>query len=144
VVYVPYSAPPTSFVAPTAPTAPAAPPAPKPKDVKKEPAATPPKDPKSALPPRLAERLRSEGPWEVNQIYSVVPEEPLHGIEDDAPITEWYSITRGRFVGVTEQYAVSDIAITGVAYGARKAYPNQDEALYAFNKALAWGAVQIV
>ncbi|KAK7054025.1 hypothetical protein R3P38DRAFT_2761808 [Favolaschia claudopus] len=140
VVYVPYPAP------PAAPAAPAAPASPKPKEPKKDSpaAATPAPEKKSALPPRLVEHLKTEGPYEVNKIYSVVPDAPLQGIEEEGPIREWYAITRGRFVGVVDQYALSDIAITGVAYGARKAYPNQDEALYAFNQALHWGAVQIV
>ncbi|KAK7027568.1 hypothetical protein R3P38DRAFT_2776486 [Favolaschia claudopus] len=100
--------------------------------------------PGAGLPPALIEHLRTEGPYTANQAFVVVPSQPLTAIEEATPSAEWYAVTRGRFVGVLNHYALSDLAITGVGHGARKAYPSQGEALQAFNDALEWGIVQVV
>ncbi|KAJ7702596.1 hypothetical protein B0H16DRAFT_1483148 [Mycena metata] len=134
----------------TAPPPPPAAPAPTQTDaaVKTEGAAatTPPARPPvgAGLPAPLVAMLRgAEGPFLVNEVFSVTPPEPLGPIEEEIEAPEWYAITRGRFVGVVDQYALSAVAISGVAHGARKAYTTQHLALAAFNQALTWGGVQV-
>ncbi|KAK7027827.1 hypothetical protein R3P38DRAFT_2776926 [Favolaschia claudopus] len=135
---IPPSVPPTITSAPAVrpPVAPASTASPK-EPVKKEKAT-------STLPAPLVEMLRTEGPYLANEVFSTVPSQPLEPVEETFPVPEWYSITRGRFVGVTDQYALAEFAISGVAGYARKAYATQEHALRAFNLALTWGGVQIV
>ncbi|KAK7032026.1 hypothetical protein R3P38DRAFT_2774473 [Favolaschia claudopus] len=131
---------------------PAALPAPPPPSTKKDKevvAKEPPKEvprplPGAGLPAPLVEHLRTEGPYLANEVFIAAPQEALAPVDEEVRAPEWYSITRGRFVGVVDQYALSELAITGVAGGARKSYESQAQALAAFNKALAWGIVQIV
>ncbi|KAJ7733216.1 hypothetical protein DFH07DRAFT_968062 [Mycena maculata] len=98
----------------------------------------------AGLPAPLVALLRTEGPYLANEVYSVIPAEPLGPIEEADAAPEWYAITRGRFVGVVDQFALSAVAISGVAHAARKAYTTQRLALDAFNQALTWGGVQVV
>ncbi|KAJ7073294.1 hypothetical protein B0H15DRAFT_957361 [Mycena belliarum] len=97
----------------------------------------------AGLPAPLIALLRTEGPFRANEVYSVTPSEALVPVEEVVPAPEWYAITRGRFVGVVDQFALSAVAISGVAHSARKAYTTQSLALDAFNQALTWGGVQI-
>ncbi|KAJ6447642.1 hypothetical protein C8R47DRAFT_1231348 [Mycena vitilis] len=98
----------------------------------------------AGLPAPLVALLRdNEGPFVANEVFSVTPTEPLGPVDEEVPAPEWYAITRGRFVGVVDQFALSAVAISGVAHGARKAYTTQALALDAFNKALTWGGVQV-
>ncbi|KAJ7081099.1 hypothetical protein C8R43DRAFT_1143017 [Mycena crocata] len=99
--------------------------------------------PGATLPAALQEFLRSEGPFLANEVYITVPTAPLEPIEKEVPTPEWYAITRGRFVGVVDEYALTETAISGVAHCARKSYTSQQLAITAFNKALRWGVVQI-
>ncbi|KAJ6503173.1 hypothetical protein C8R47DRAFT_1067282 [Mycena vitilis] len=120
------SAPAPPAAAPTAPPAPA------------------PRNPGAGLPGPLVALLRDEsGPFLANEVFSVTPPEPLTAIEEAVAAPEWYAITRGRFVGVVDQFALSAVAISGVAHGARKSYTTQGLALDAFNRALEWGGVQV-
>ncbi|KAK7031672.1 hypothetical protein R3P38DRAFT_3187386 [Favolaschia claudopus] len=100
--------------------------------------------PGAGLPAALAARLQQEPPFLSNQVFSVVPTEPVVAIEEESPAPEWYAIMRGRFVGVVDEYLLSDFATSGVARGARRVYDTQANALIAFNKALTWGGVEIV
>ncbi|KAJ7649148.1 hypothetical protein DFH06DRAFT_1332169 [Mycena polygramma] len=100
--------------------------------------------PGAGLPAPLLALLRdADGPFLANEVFSAVPSQALGPIEEDVPAPEWYAITRGRFVGVVDQFALSAVAISGVAHGARKSYTTQALALDAFNKALTWGGVQV-
>ncbi|KAK7002259.1 hypothetical protein R3P38DRAFT_3215411 [Favolaschia claudopus] len=116
-----------------------APPAPSPPSKKDK--ETP---PGAGLPAPLVALLRGAAPFRANEVYCTVPSDPLLPIEEETPAPEWYAIMRGRFVGVVDQYLLSDFAITGVARGARKAYDTQANALRAFNQALTWGGVEIL
>ncbi|KAJ7829916.1 hypothetical protein B0H13DRAFT_1916205 [Mycena leptocephala] len=101
--------------------------------------------PGAGLPAPLVALLRGEdGPFLANEVFSIAPSQPLAAVPEDTPAPEWYAITRGRFVGVVDQYALSDAAITGVGASARKSYTTQQLALDAFNKALTWGGVSVV
>ncbi|KAK7018522.1 hypothetical protein R3P38DRAFT_3200900 [Favolaschia claudopus] len=138
VVVVVYASPPPA-------PAPAPAPAPKAKETK-EPAAPPaPKDKTAGFPAPLVKLLRgTDGPFSANEIFSVVPGSSLQSIPEDPVAAEWYTVFRGRFVGVFDQYALADFAVAGVGQGARKQYNTQAEALEAFNKALTWGGVVVI
>ncbi|KAJ7180033.1 hypothetical protein C8R43DRAFT_941763 [Mycena crocata] len=99
--------------------------------------------PGAGLPRALQALLRTEGPYAANEVYSVVPLAPLEAIEEDSPAPEWYAIIRGRFVGVVDEFALTEVAIRGVTHCTRKTYTTQAEALRAFNSALRWGGVEI-
>ncbi|KAJ7062985.1 hypothetical protein B0H15DRAFT_958741 [Mycena belliarum] len=129
---------------------PAAPPAhlapsPAPSPVATGPAAPAARTPPGAgLPPQLLAMLRGEeGPFLANEVFKVVPSTALKPVDEPTPAPEWYAITKGRFVGVVDQFALSAVAISGVAHSARKAYATQSLALDAFNQALTWGGVQV-
>ncbi|KAJ7226778.1 hypothetical protein GGX14DRAFT_417350, partial [Mycena pura] len=107
------------------------------------PATVPRVAPGAGLPAPLQALLRTEGPFLANEVFSVTPTEPLGPIDEPVPAPEWYAITCGRFVGVVNQFALSAVAISGVAHSARKAYATQNLALDAFNQALTWGGVQV-
>ncbi|KAK7046801.1 hypothetical protein R3P38DRAFT_2765559 [Favolaschia claudopus] len=128
------------------PAAPPQPPTPAPskkdKDVSTKDQPKP--QPGAGLPAALVALLRDAAPFRANEVYSTIPSDPLLAIEEETPAPEWYAIMRGRFVGVVDQYLLSDFAITGVARGARKAYDTQANALRAFNQALTWGGVEIL
>ncbi|KAJ7040219.1 hypothetical protein C8F04DRAFT_1253985 [Mycena alexandri] len=95
--------------APT-PTAPAGPAAAAPA----APAARP--APGAGLPAALVALLRdAEGPFFANEVFSVAPPQPLEAVKEEVPAPEWYAITRGRFVGVVDQYALADVAVASVA-----------------------------
>ncbi|KAJ7678249.1 hypothetical protein DFH06DRAFT_1317027 [Mycena polygramma] len=107
------------------------------------PAATRP-PPGAGLPAPLVALLRdADGPFLANEVFSVAPNQALDPIEEETPAPEWYAITRGRFVGVVDQHALSAVAISGVAHSRHKAYTTQREALDAFNRALEWGGVSV-
>ncbi|KAJ6552544.1 hypothetical protein B0H10DRAFT_2202041 [Mycena sp. CBHHK59/15] len=98
--------------------------------------------PSAGLPTRLVALLRDEnGPFLANEVFSATPSQPLEPSEEAVPAPEWYVITRGCFVGVS-QHALSDVPITGIGASARKAYTTQALALEAFNQVLVWGGVQ--
>ncbi|KAJ7278656.1 hypothetical protein C8J57DRAFT_1502501 [Mycena rebaudengoi] len=96
------------------------------------------------LPTLLLPLLRTGPPYEANTVYRVVPMGPLAAILEPHPAPEWYAITRGRFVGVVDQYALSQTAIASVPNAARKAYDTQALVLHVFNQAITWGGVQVV
>ncbi|KAJ7710033.1 hypothetical protein B0H17DRAFT_1191151 [Mycena rosella] len=101
--------------------------------------------PRCWLPPALVALLRGKaGPFLANEVFSITSTQALAAIDEPVPAPEWYTITRGRFVGVVGQFALSAVAISGVAHSARKAYMLQSLALNAFNQALTWGGVQVV
>ncbi|KAJ7036486.1 hypothetical protein C8F04DRAFT_1258051 [Mycena alexandri] len=99
----------------------------------------------AGLPAPLLALMRTEdGPFLANEVFSVPPTQALEPIDEVVPAAEWYAITRGRFIGVVNQFALAALAISGVAHNANKAYTTQVLALNAFNQALTWGGVQVV
>ncbi|KAJ7122480.1 hypothetical protein C8R46DRAFT_1050554 [Mycena filopes] len=139
----------TSAFLPAALAPPPAPPAPAPKEKPTPPDVKPVVDAKpvigAGLPPALVSLLRgADGPFLANEVFHAAPAEPLEAVDEEEPASEWYAITRGRFVGVVDQYALTDVAISGVGHSARKGYSTQGEALRAFNRVLTWGGVQVV
>ncbi|KAJ7716212.1 hypothetical protein B0H16DRAFT_1476913 [Mycena metata] len=99
----------------------------------------------AGLPAPLIALLRAaDGPFRANEVFGVVPTQALEPVEEEVTAPEWYTITRGRFVGVVDQYALAEMAISGVGGSARKSYTTQALAFNAFNAALTWGGVQVI
>lgn len=99
------------------------------------PPAAPPAAPLPAVP-------QSTGPWEAGVIYSVVPPRALAAIAEDNEEL-WYSILKGKFVGVTQNHPLALTAVVGVSNNSMRGYKTQALALDAFNVALAAGLVEI-
>lgn len=58
----------------------------------------------AGLPAPLIALLRGvDGPFRSNEVFSLVPTQPLEPVEEEFVAAEWYAITRGRFVGVVDQ-----------------------------------------
>ncbi|KAJ7456839.1 hypothetical protein B0H11DRAFT_2243719 [Mycena galericulata] len=91
----------------------------------------------SAVTPTARTGLQSTGPWIVGELYNVVPGGPLALVPDRGE--KWYAITKGRFVGVTNNSAFADGAVSRVSNALRGHYDTQAEAATVFNDALASG-----
>ncbi|KAJ7601820.1 hypothetical protein DFH06DRAFT_1352006 [Mycena polygramma] len=85
--------------------------------------------------------IASTGPW-VAGLYDVIPAEPLRAIPDNGD--KWYAITRGKYVGLTRNSAVSLNAVTGISTGLAEKHNSQADALDYFNAALATDAVAVI
>ncbi|KAJ7856280.1 hypothetical protein B0H13DRAFT_1902733 [Mycena leptocephala] len=85
--------------------------------------------------------LRTEGPW-IAALYSVLPGGSLTPIPDNND--KWFAITRGKYVGLTTNAAISLNAVTGISTGLSEKFSSQADALNTFNAALATGAVAII
>ncbi|KAJ7682145.1 hypothetical protein DFH06DRAFT_1318730 [Mycena polygramma] len=95
----------------------------------------PPPPPPAAAQPLTG--LRMTGPWVAGPVYGVVPAGLLGLAPDTGEKGRWYSITKGKFVGVTQSLAVADAAVTRVSHAVRESFGSQAEAVAAFNLALA-------
>ncbi|KAJ7635970.1 hypothetical protein DFH06DRAFT_1336118 [Mycena polygramma] len=83
--------------------------------------------------------IRAHGPWEAGVLYTVVPQLPLSGVPDFGE--KWFAITRGSYVGLTKNSAISLSAVTGVSTALSEKFNTQLDALNHFNAALITGAV---
>ncbi|KAJ7848682.1 hypothetical protein B0H13DRAFT_2361768 [Mycena leptocephala] len=88
-----------------------------------------------------ASALGSNGPWIAGVLYSVTPLAPLAPVGDNGE--KWFAITRGRYVGLTKNSAISLNAVTGISSGLSDKLASQAEALDHFNSALELGAVVV-
>ncbi|KAJ6518050.1 hypothetical protein C8R47DRAFT_1062604 [Mycena vitilis] len=86
--------------------------------------------------------LRSSEPWLAGYLFNVVPAAPLSPIPDNG--NKWFAITRGKYVGLTKNSAISLNAVTGVSTGLSDKFTTQDDALEHFNAALQSGAIAIL
>ncbi|KAK6971923.1 hypothetical protein R3P38DRAFT_3241328 [Favolaschia claudopus] len=132
-----------TVVVPTAATVPAAPASPPAASASPPPApASPP--PAPAAPPAVAAPahplpgLRTSGPWIAGSMFLVVPTqhlqaivEPTYATPEEAP--RWYSITKGKYVGVTTNNALAVAAVSGVSGFNMKKHRTQLLALAEFN-----------
>ncbi|KAJ7715849.1 hypothetical protein DFH07DRAFT_785538 [Mycena maculata] len=82
-----------------------------------------------------------DGPWIAGNLYGVVPMMPLQAVPDNQD--KWFAITRGKYVGLTKNSAISINAVTGFAGALSEKFGLQSEALEHFNGALVCGAVAI-
>ncbi|KAJ7022831.1 hypothetical protein C8F04DRAFT_1272129 [Mycena alexandri] len=85
--------------------------------------------------------LAFTGPWVTGTLYGVVPLGPITAIPDSNE--KWFAITRGRYVGLTINSAISLNAVTGVPSGLSERFNSQAEALQHFNAALAAHAIAV-
>ncbi|KAJ7983072.1 hypothetical protein DFH06DRAFT_1318531 [Mycena polygramma] len=88
--------------------------------------------------------IQRTGPWIVGELYGVVPAGPLAMIPDVGE--KWYAITKGRYVGITNSTAIADGAVSRVSHALRSVFDTQQEAVEAFNVALAanLGLIQVI
>ncbi|KAJ7433176.1 hypothetical protein B0H11DRAFT_2259700 [Mycena galericulata] len=93
--------------------------------------------PPTVAPPTRRTGLQTTGPWIVGELYSVVPSGPLALVPDHGE--KFYAITKGRYVGVTNNNAFADGAVSRVSHALRAQYDSQAEAVTVFNDALASG-----
>ncbi|KAJ7075706.1 hypothetical protein B0H15DRAFT_956204 [Mycena belliarum] len=84
------------------------------------------------------------GPWVAGRLYGVVPQAHLTPALDASPADKWYAITRGTYVGLTRNSAVSLHAVTGISTALSDRFTSQAEALDHFNTALDLGAIAII
>ncbi|CAK5283697.1 unnamed protein product [Mycena citricolor] len=89
-----------------------------------------------------APQISNTAPWVAGTFYSVVPRGELQPIHDKGE--KWYAVTRGKWVGVTNNTALAVNATTGRSAGFQKGYDNQSLALSAFNTALAMEAILVI
>ncbi|KAJ7168431.1 hypothetical protein C8R46DRAFT_1217835 [Mycena filopes] len=82
------------------------------------------------------------GPWIAGVTFSVVPTAPLTAVPDSGE--RWFAITRGRYVGLTTNSAVSLAAVTGVSTALSGRHASQQQALNHFNAALQNGVVAVI
>ncbi|KAJ7038542.1 hypothetical protein C8F04DRAFT_1179560 [Mycena alexandri] len=86
--------------------------------------------------------LQFTGPWIAGAVYGVVPGGPLTMIPDNGE--RWYAIARGRYLSVTNSATIADGAVTRVSHGLRISYNSQQDAVNAFNQALALPEMELV
>lgn len=86
--------------------------------------------------------IRTAGPWVAGTLYGVIPHAPLTAVPDRNE--KWFSITRGKYVGLTTNSAISLNAVTGVPGGLSDRCNTQAEALQHFNDALGVNAVALI
>ncbi|KAJ7030560.1 hypothetical protein C8F04DRAFT_1263681 [Mycena alexandri] len=123
--------------APAAPTAPALMPG-----GANAPAPAAPTAPAPPLGSAVASLIRSTGPWAAGYLYGVVPLGPLSSVPDNGG--KWFAITRGTYVGLTQNSAISLSAVTGVSTALTGKFSNQTDALNHFNGALASHSVAVL
>ncbi|KAJ7707993.1 hypothetical protein B0H16DRAFT_1481454 [Mycena metata] len=105
-------------------------------------AAAPPPVPTPAPTPVLPSFVRTTAPWAAGILFGVVPPVPLAAVPDNGG--KWFAITRGQYIGLTQNGAISLNAVTGVSTGLSEKFNNQVDALAHFNGALASGALAVV
>ncbi|KAJ7455966.1 hypothetical protein B0H11DRAFT_2244309 [Mycena galericulata] len=85
---------------------------------------------------------RTTGPWISGNLYSIIPLAPLQAIPDNGE--KWFAITRGKYVGLTKNSAISLNAVSGVPGALAEKFSSQSDALEYFNGALTSGAVAVI
>ncbi|KAJ7163040.1 hypothetical protein C8R46DRAFT_1221834 [Mycena filopes] len=86
--------------------------------------------------------LRNSAPWVAGYLYSVTPAAPLTAVPDNGG--KWFAITRGKYVRLTQNSAISLNAVSGVSTAISQKLGTQALALAHFNGALASGSLGIV
>jgi hypothetical protein len=82
------------------------------------------------------------GPWIAGTLYGVVPETDLVAIADNSE--KWYAITRGKYVSVTTNSAISLNATVGISSGLSDKCSSQAAALLHFNSARQINAIAVI
>ncbi|KAJ7175321.1 hypothetical protein C8R46DRAFT_1030422 [Mycena filopes] len=86
--------------------------------------------------------IRHSAPWTSGFLYTVVPGAPLVPVPDNGG--KWFAITRGRYIGLTQNSAVSLSSVSGVSTAMSQKFSSQSVALAHFNTALQTGALAVV
>ncbi|KAJ7173539.1 hypothetical protein C8R46DRAFT_1215471 [Mycena filopes] len=90
----------------------------------------------------MAPPIRTSGPWVAGTLYAAIPTAPLAAIADNGE--KWFAITRGKYIGLTKNSAISINATTGVSGRLSPKFSTQLEALDHFNAALSVHAVAVI
>ncbi|KAJ7437058.1 hypothetical protein B0H11DRAFT_2255621 [Mycena galericulata] len=98
--------------------------------------------PAPAPAPNTPSFVRTTGPWVAGQLYGIPPLAPLAAVPDDGG--KWFAITRGKYVGLTKNSAVSLNAVSGVSGALSDRLTTQAEALEYFNDALGKDSVAVI
>lgn len=86
--------------------------------------------------------IKMTGPWRAGFLYGVVPSQDLEAVADHGE--KWFAITRGHYVGLTKNSAISLHAVIGVSSGLSERLNSQAEALEHFNAARQLNAVRVI
>ncbi|KAJ7839308.1 hypothetical protein B0H13DRAFT_1911328 [Mycena leptocephala] len=86
--------------------------------------------------------IRTGAPWTAGLLYSVIPAAPLNAVPDNGG--KWFAITRGKYIGLTQNSAISLNAVTGVSTGLSEKFGSQADALSHFNGARLTGSLAVV
>ncbi|KAJ7080721.1 hypothetical protein C8R43DRAFT_1143068 [Mycena crocata] len=86
--------------------------------------------------------IRGTGPWIAGNLYGVVPTAHIIAVPDHNE--KWFAITRGKYVGLTKNSAISLNAVTGVSSALSDRCSSQADAVEYFNEALDAGAVVVI
>ncbi|KAJ7608822.1 hypothetical protein DFH06DRAFT_1346657 [Mycena polygramma] len=96
----------------------------------------------ATAPPATYSFVHSTGPWVAGRLFSVVPPVDLVGVPDNGE--KWYAITKGKYVGLTQNGIYSSNAVLGVSGALHGSYTQQAEALLAFNAARTGNLVVVI
>ncbi|KAJ7021084.1 hypothetical protein C8F04DRAFT_1195841 [Mycena alexandri] len=97
-----------------------------------------PKPPAVATLPGL---VRTTAPWAAGILFGIVPPVPLTAVPDNGG--KWFAITRGKYISLTQNSAISLNAVTGISTGLGEKFNSQSDTLSHFNGALALGALNV-
>ncbi|KAJ7119374.1 hypothetical protein C8R46DRAFT_1238643 [Mycena filopes] len=86
--------------------------------------------------------IRTAGPWIAGFLFGVIPPVPLASVSDNGG--KWHAITRSKYIGLTQNSAISINAVTGVSTGLSEKFSTQADALDHFNGALATDSLALV
>ncbi|KAJ7889249.1 hypothetical protein B0H13DRAFT_1888084 [Mycena leptocephala] len=68
--------------------------------------------------PPASQFIRMAGPWTAGLLYGVIPNGPLTAVADNGG--KWFAITRSKYIGLTQNSAISLNAVTGISTGLRR------------------------
>ncbi|KAJ7913294.1 hypothetical protein B0H13DRAFT_1873977 [Mycena leptocephala] len=71
------------------------------------------------------------GPWTAGLLYSVIPAAPLNTVPDNGG--KWFAITRGKYIGLTQNSVISLNTVTRVSTGLSEKFGSQADTLNHFN-----------
>ncbi|KAJ7829904.1 hypothetical protein B0H13DRAFT_2372253 [Mycena leptocephala] len=95
-----------------------------------------------AAPQAASQFIRTSGPWIAGVLYSVIPGAALTAVPDNGG--KWFAITRGKYIGLTQNSAISWSAVTGISTGLSEKFNNQTDALNHFNAAHGTNSLAVI
>ncbi|KAJ7923741.1 hypothetical protein B0H13DRAFT_2316097 [Mycena leptocephala] len=76
--------------------------------------------------------IRMGAPWVAGLLYGIIPGASLTSVPDNGG--KWFAITRGKYIGFTQNSAISLNAVTGISTGLSEKFGSQADALNHFNR----------